>query len=92
MSVWVRGMRVAFIVSETFTEKRQAASGSSLGSWVADLCALPIVAKVSGVPEMIRGTPAEEYLLTPRNIDESADKLRSSHHSRGIALRMLERS
>jgi glycosyltransferase involved in cell wall biosynthesis len=36
---------------------------------------IPIAAKVGGIPEIVKGTPAEEYLFTPGNIDEFIDKV-----------------
>jgi glycosyltransferase involved in cell wall biosynthesis len=36
---------------------------------------ISIAAKVGGVPEIVRETPAEEYLFTPGNIDEFVDKI-----------------
>ena len=36
---------------------------------------IPIAARVGGVAEMVRGSPAEEYLFTPGNIDEFVGKM-----------------
>ena len=36
---------------------------------------IPIAARVGGVPEIVKGTPAEEYLFTPGNIDEFVDRI-----------------
>jgi len=36
---------------------------------------IPIAAKVGGVPEIVRGSPAEDYLFTPKDIDEFIDKV-----------------
>jgi len=36
---------------------------------------IPIAAKVGGVPEVVVGSPAEDYLFTPGNVDELMDKI-----------------
>jgi glycosyltransferase involved in cell wall biosynthesis len=36
---------------------------------------IPIASKVGGVPEMISGSPAEEYLFTPGDINEFIDRI-----------------
>jgi glycosyltransferase involved in cell wall biosynthesis len=36
---------------------------------------MPIAAGVGGVPEIVRGSPAEEYLFMPGNINELVDKV-----------------
>jgi glycosyltransferase involved in cell wall biosynthesis len=36
---------------------------------------IPIASKVGGVPEIIRGSPAEEYLFTPGDINEFIDSI-----------------
>jgi glycosyltransferase involved in cell wall biosynthesis len=36
---------------------------------------IPIAARVGGVPEIVRGTPAEKYLFAPGNVDELVDRI-----------------
>jgi glycosyltransferase involved in cell wall biosynthesis len=36
---------------------------------------MPIAARIGGVPEIVRGSPAEEYLFMPGNINELVDKV-----------------
>jgi len=36
---------------------------------------IPIAARVGGIPEIVRGTPAEEYLFAPGNINEFVEKV-----------------
>lgn len=36
---------------------------------------IPIAARVGGVPEIVKGTPAEEYLFTLGSINEFVDKV-----------------
>jgi glycosyltransferase involved in cell wall biosynthesis len=36
---------------------------------------IPIAARVGGMPKMIKGTPVEDYLFAPGNVDESVDKV-----------------
>jgi glycosyltransferase involved in cell wall biosynthesis len=36
---------------------------------------IPIASRVGGVPEIIRGSPAEEYLFTPGDINEFIDRI-----------------
>jgi glycosyltransferase involved in cell wall biosynthesis len=36
---------------------------------------IPIAARVGGIPEILEGTPAEEYLFTPRRIEELVDRI-----------------
>jgi len=36
---------------------------------------IPIAARVGGVPEVVVGSPAEDYLFTPGNVDELMDKI-----------------
>jgi glycosyltransferase involved in cell wall biosynthesis len=36
---------------------------------------IPIAARVGGVAEMVRGSPAEEYLFTPGDIDKFVDEI-----------------
>jgi glycosyltransferase involved in cell wall biosynthesis len=36
---------------------------------------IPIASRVGGVPEIIRGSPAEEHLFTPGDINEFIDKI-----------------
>jgi glycosyltransferase involved in cell wall biosynthesis len=36
---------------------------------------MPIAAGVGGVPEIVRGSPAEGYLFMPGNINELVDKV-----------------
>jgi glycosyltransferase involved in cell wall biosynthesis len=38
---------------------------------------MPVAARVGGVPEIVRGSPAEEYLFTPGDAEEFADKIES---------------
>jgi glycosyltransferase involved in cell wall biosynthesis len=37
--------------------------------------AIPIASRVGGIPEIIRGSPAEEYLFTPGDINELIDRI-----------------
>jgi glycosyltransferase involved in cell wall biosynthesis len=48
---------------------------------------MPVAARVGGVPEIVEGSPAEEYLFTPENISEFVNKVRwrCFHHSQGTA-------
>jgi glycosyltransferase involved in cell wall biosynthesis len=36
---------------------------------------IPIASRVGGVPEIIRGSPAEEYLFTPGDTNEFIDRI-----------------
>jgi glycosyltransferase involved in cell wall biosynthesis len=36
---------------------------------------MPVAARVGGVPEIVRGSPAEEYLFTPGDVNEFVDKI-----------------
>jgi glycosyltransferase involved in cell wall biosynthesis len=36
---------------------------------------MPIAARVGGVPEIVRGSPAEEYLFMPGDVNELVDKV-----------------
>jgi glycosyltransferase involved in cell wall biosynthesis len=36
---------------------------------------IPIAARVGGIPEVVVGSPAEDYLFTPGNVDELMDKI-----------------
>jgi glycosyltransferase involved in cell wall biosynthesis len=36
---------------------------------------IPIAARTGGVPEVVVGSPAEDYLFTPGNVDELIDKI-----------------
>jgi len=36
---------------------------------------IPIAARTGGVPEVVVGSPAEDYLFTPGNVDELMDKI-----------------
>jgi glycosyltransferase involved in cell wall biosynthesis len=36
---------------------------------------MPVAARVGGVPEIVRDSPAEEYLFMPGNINELVDKV-----------------
>jgi len=36
---------------------------------------MPVAARVGGVPEIVEGSPAEEYLFTSGDVDELADKI-----------------
>jgi glycosyltransferase involved in cell wall biosynthesis len=36
---------------------------------------IPIAARVGGVPEIVGGSPAEEYLFTPGDVEEFVDKI-----------------
>jgi glycosyltransferase involved in cell wall biosynthesis len=36
---------------------------------------MPVAARVGGVPEVVRGSPAEEYLFTPGDVNEFVDKM-----------------
>jgi glycosyltransferase involved in cell wall biosynthesis len=38
---------------------------------------MPVAARVGGVPEIVRGSPAEGYLFTPGNVEEFVDKIES---------------
>jgi len=36
---------------------------------------MPVAARVGGVPEIVGGSPAEEYLFTPGDVEELGDKI-----------------
>jgi glycosyltransferase involved in cell wall biosynthesis len=36
---------------------------------------IPIASRVSAVPEIVKGTPAEEYMFTPGDVGELLDKV-----------------
>jgi glycosyltransferase involved in cell wall biosynthesis len=36
---------------------------------------MPVASRVGGVPEIVEGSPAEEYLFTPGDTDELADRI-----------------
>jgi glycosyltransferase involved in cell wall biosynthesis len=38
---------------------------------------IPVASRVGGVPEILEGTPTENYLFTPGNIDEFTDRIES---------------
>jgi len=38
---------------------------------------MPVAARVGGVPEIVGGSPAEEYLFTPGDVDELVNKIES---------------
>ena len=38
---------------------------------------MPVAARVGGVPEIVGGSPAEEYLFTPGDVEELTDKIES---------------
>jgi glycosyltransferase involved in cell wall biosynthesis len=38
---------------------------------------IPVAARVGGVPEIVEGSPAEEYLFTPSDVEEFVDKIES---------------
>jgi glycosyltransferase involved in cell wall biosynthesis len=38
---------------------------------------IPVAARVGGVPEIVRSSPAEGYLFTPGNVEEFVDKIES---------------
>jgi glycosyltransferase involved in cell wall biosynthesis len=48
---------------------------------------MPVAARVGGVPEIVRGSPAEEYLFTPGDVNEFVDKIEAilSQPKDGIA-------
>jgi glycosyltransferase involved in cell wall biosynthesis len=37
---------------------------------------IPVASRVGGVPEIIRGSPAEEYLFTPGDTNEFIDRIK----------------
>jgi glycosyltransferase involved in cell wall biosynthesis len=36
---------------------------------------MPVAARVGGVPEIVEGSPVEEYLFTSGDVEELADKI-----------------
>jgi glycosyltransferase involved in cell wall biosynthesis len=36
---------------------------------------MPVASRVGGVPEIVGGSPAEEYLFTPGDVNEFVDKI-----------------
>jgi glycosyltransferase involved in cell wall biosynthesis len=56
---------------------------------------IPVVARVGGVPEITKGTPAEHYTFTPGNVDDMVDKIETllaqpKEHIIDIGLKLRE--